>query len=780
MKAVLSLIFCLLALSAIAIHATAGPYRVDLSSDPAVIPVGRAKLLIKLTDATRKPVGGATVRVLAQMPGMTMGEREETATPGAEPGSYVARAVFGMSGDYNVRISVTGPLGAGETTIGVATGADPSGSGAGFPYGVGLATILVIGGVVLVVRRARRSGQKVSWSSLFNLQVVLSLLLLAAAFVGAVWAINSFRRPGSMTPIEAQVMDMSAPAPEGTLPVKLAKAESQRFGATVTYTGQAVGFTQQDVVPRVVGQITWMPFYVGDKVKKGQVVARLDTSQLDPMVSEKVAGVNSAAQGVSVATMEYQQAMSMVTQARAEVSMAEGELAEAKSMLEAAQQGRGSLEAAVSSSVAEAAAMVAELKSAQADLEYQEQELGRMRTLFEKGVLSKDEWQRTVADTQKARAAVDKAKGGVDRAQSGVSSARSELKKADAEINAARRRVQQAQAQVRAKTAAVATAQSSAAAAKAKIGQSRSSVAEAAAALRGANAQRSFAELRSDVDGVITDRLISPGVVVSPGQAILRIAQVSPIRLQANVPEADLAGMSVGSNAKVSFRDGSQPLDVKVTSISPAVDPNSRTGVVEALYSNKYGQFVPGQYVSMEISVGADASSTVVPSDAVETDEDRSFVWIAEPLGNGEFALSRKEVRIAGRAGNKVAIESGVVVGQQVVLSPPFGLVAGNRVTAEDHGAQSAQPKVDQTIEITAAGYVPPAINVPAGKAFKVTFIRRDDKSCGTEVIFPDLGIKKALPLNEAVTIEIPPQPAGRELNFTCPMDMLKGKAVAK
>jgi Cu+-exporting ATPase len=109
-------------------------------------------------------------------------------------------------------------------------------------------------------------------------------------------------------------------------------------------------------------------------------------------------------------------------------------------------------------------------------------------------------------------------------------------------------------------------------------------------------------------------------------------------------------------------------------------------------------------------------------------------------------------------------------------------LVAGMTVSADiASGTVSLPPvRIEQTIEITAAGYSPPAIAVPAGKPFRVTFIRRDDKTCGTEVIFPDLGIRKALPLNQPVTIDFPAQPAGKELNFTCPMNMLNGRAVAR
>lgn len=777
-KAVLTLLLALIAALAAAVQGSAGPYRIDLKTDPAVIPVGRAKLLITLTDSAGKPVSGATVKVLAQMPGMAMGEREETAAPGASPGAYTAPAVFGMAGSYEAKISISGPLGSAQTSLSLATGQGTESGG--LPVGTIVIGLILVAGIALIIRQVRHSGQTIAWRGIFNRQVALSVLLLGAALAVAVWAINTFRRPGSMTPLEAQVMEMNAPAPEGTLPVTLAKAETKPFSTTVTYTGQAAGFVEQDVVARVSGAIVWMPYYTGNKVTKGQVLARLDTTQIDPMVSEKIAGVDTAAQGVDVATMEYQQALNMVTQARAEVSMAQGELAESKSMLDAAQQGRGSAESQVSSAQADVAAMRAEQRSAEAEGNYQDQELQRMKALFDKGAISKDEWQRAQAEAQKARAETDKAREGVNRAQAGVVAARAELRKTDAEIAAAKRKVQQAEAQVRAKQAAVTTAQSAAAAARAKIGQSRSGVAEASASLRGATTQRGYAELRSEVDGVVTSRVISPGVVVAPGQTVLKVAQTSPIRLQANVPEADLARIQFGATVKVKRRDGvGAPLTLKVTSVSPSVDPNSRTGVVEALYPNADGRFVPGQYVSMEISIGADGPATVIPSDSVQTEEDKSYVWIAEPFMNNEFTVSRHEVQITGRAGDLVAVKFGVVPGQQVVLAPPQGLMAGTRVASMvDQGSLPVQ--AIQTIEITAAGYNPPSINVPAGKVFKVIFIRRDDKTCGTEVIFPDLGIRKALPLNVPVTIDIPAQPEGKELNFTCPMNMLKGKAVAK
>jgi RND family efflux transporter MFP subunit len=506
-----------------------------------------------------------------------------------------------------------------------------------------------------------------------------------------------------------------------------------------------------------------MPYYVGTKVKKGQVLARLDTTLVDPMVSEKMAGVDTAQQGVGVAAMEYQQALTLVTQAKAEQSMADGEVTEAQAMVSAAQQGRASAESLVASAQSQVKVMEAELGVAEADRNYRALELDRKKLLFEQGAIPKAEWQRAAAESQRSDAEVNKARENIARAQSEVKSAGSQLRKADAEISGARRRVQQAQAQVRAKKASVQNAQSAAAAAKAKIGQSRAGVAQAAAGLQGASTQRGYSELRSDVDGVITERTISPGVVVGPGQTVLKVAQTSPIRLQANVPESDLARIRVGAFVKISRRGSKEPpVTARVTSLAPSVDPNSRTGVVEALYSNSGDIFVPGQYLSMEIAIGSDETSTVVPAGAIQREEDRSFVWVALASANNEFSVSRQEVVVGGTAGGMVAIRSGLTPVQQVILSPPQGLTAETRVTSGD--LPTAVSAV-QTIEITEAGYSPPSIAVPANKAFKVTFIRRADK---------------ALPLNTPVTIDIPAQPGGKEINFNCPMNMLKGKAVSR
>src|SRR5205823_4177869 len=134
-----------------------------------------------------------------------------------------------------------------------------------------------------------------------------------------------------------------------------------------------------------------------------------------------------------------------------------------------------------------------------------------------------------------------------------------------------------AQAKVRASQSKVAQAVDMARAQVAAAGAAEHGTLHSLAGVRQAQAQwntarvvAGYTEIRSDVDGVVTQRLISPGVLVQPGQAILRISQIQPIRLQVNVAESDLPGIRVGSRVRVwGAKDPRHPIDARVTSIFP-------------------------------------------------------------------------------------------------------------------------------------------------------------------------------------------------------------------
>lgn len=82
-------------------------------------------------------------------------------------------------------------------------------------------------------------------------------------------------------------------------------------------------------------------------------------------------------------------------------------------------------------------------------------------------------------------------------------------------------------------------------------------------------------------------------------------------------------------------------------------------------------------------------------------------------------------------------------------------------------------------IAVNGDGFNPAAVEVKKGAPVKLLFTRTDDKNCAGEVVFPSLDIKKELPVGQETAVDITPSEAG-EINFSCGMNMMKGKIVVQ
>ena len=78
---------------------------------------------------------------------------------------------------------------------------------------------------------------------------------------------------------------------------------------------------------------------------------------------------------------------------------------------------------------------------------------------------------------------------------------------------------------------------------------------------------------------------------------------------------------------------------------------------------------------------------------------------------------------------------------------------------------------------VVKGGYSPGVVSIQKGKTTKLNFIRKDPTSCLEEVVLGDFKIRKTLPLNQKVTIELTPQQTG-EFKYSCGMNMYHGKII--
>ncbi len=88
--------------------------------------------------------------------------------------------------------------------------------------------------------------------------------------------------------------------------------------------------------------------------------------------------------------------------------------------------------------------------------------------------------------------------------------------------------------------------------------------------------------------------------------------------------------------------------------------------------------------------------------------------------------------------------------------------------------------RVSDSVDIIVdGGYSPEVISIPKGKTTKLNFIRQDPTACLEEVVIPDFKIRKQLPLNQKVVVELTPKISG-EFRYACAMNMYHGKIMVR
>ncbi|MEK7700691.1 MAG: efflux RND transporter periplasmic adaptor subunit [candidate division NC10 bacterium] len=212
--------------------------------------------------------------------------------------------------------------------------------------------------------------------------------------------------------------------------------------------------------------------------------------------------------------------------------------------------------------------------------------------------------------------------------------------------------------------------------ARRKLEAAEAMVAQGQAALRTATVVRDYVTIVAPSSGYVVKRLVAPGVLVQPGMAILKLAQIDRVRLQANVGEKDVVSIRVGSPVTVTLAGAGQaPIAARVTSVFPFVDQGPRTAVVEAVVDNPGRRFLPGQYVQMEFVTGERAEALTVPRGAVARMGGKATVWVVKD-GRAE----PYQVTTGLEGPERIEIARGLTGAERVIARGHDGLYAGARV----------------------------------------------------------------------------------------------------
>ena len=194
-----------------------------------------------------------------------------------------------------------------------------------------------------------------------------------------------------------------------------------------------------------------------------------------------------------------------------------------------------------------------------------------------------------------------------------------------------------------------------------------------------ARAQLSYSEIRSPIDGVVTDRPLFQGELATANQPILTVMNISKLIAKAHIPQNEAVLLKVDDLAELQLA-GAAPIKGRVMLVSPALDPGSTTIEVwiEAL---KPGPALkPGMNVEVTVTAkSVDKALVVLASAVYKTPEGDDYVLLAGPDGKAHLA----KVTIGIRNKELAEIASGIKENDSVITAGGYALPDGTQIKIE-------------------------------------------------------------------------------------------------
>jgi membrane fusion protein, multidrug efflux system len=206
--------------------------------------------------------------------------------------------------------------------------------------------------------------------------------------------------------------------------------------------------------------------------------------------------------------------------------------------------------------------------------------------------------------------------------------------------------------------------------------------------------------IRAPFAGRLGITTVNPGQYVNPGDKIVTLQTIDPIYIDFNLPQKQLAGLSLGQRLTLSSDAfPGQTFPGKVTAINPKVDPATRNIQLEATVANVKRQLLPGMFANVDIDAGDKKRYLTLPQTAVTYNPYGSTVFVLRPgdkkdaQGNPQLQAQQLFVTPGPTRGDQVAVLSGLAEGEQVVTSGQLKLKNGAPVTVDNRVQPADNPK---------------------------------------------------------------------------------------
>jgi membrane fusion protein, multidrug efflux system len=215
---------------------------------------------------------------------------------------------------------------------------------------------------------------------------------------------------------------------------------------------------------------------------------------------------------------------------------------------------------------------------------------------------------------------------------------------------------------------------------QAAINSARAAIEAARAAIANVRVLLSYTTIQSPLNGRTGDILLTQGNIVGPSANLTTINQVEPIYINFSIPETQLLLIKKGQKVTVSPQDSpALQEDGNLFFIDNAVDSTTGTILVKATFPNKDHKLWPGQFVRVILKLGTKPDALIVPSEAVQSGQDGSFVFVVK-TDKGNQKVESRPVTPGMRVDGQLVIEKGLAAGEVVVTEGQLRLAADSVV----------------------------------------------------------------------------------------------------
>jgi HlyD family secretion protein len=226
-----------------------------------------------------------------------------------------------------------------------------------------------------------------------------------------------------------------------------------------------------------------------------------------------------------------------------------------------------------------------------------------------------------------------------------------------------------------------------------------------------ARAQLSYSEIRSPIDGVVTDRPQFPGELAAANVPLLTVMNTSKLIAKAHISQTEAVWLKVGNPAELVLPSLDEPIPAKVTLISPALDPGSTTVEVWVETLKPNAAIKPGMSVTVNINAMSVKDALAVPASAVyKTPEGADYLLLAG--SDNKAQLTKVKVGLRGK--ELAEIQAGLKEGDSVITVGGYALPDGTKIAVE------ATPAADEPDKSSGdagandkAGDAPPSQKAP-------------------------------------------------------------------